>query len=762
MKKTDSTPPPALPEERAQLLLQRVTHLWVQNLANDENARSWLSQHGLNDYALLDRHYVGASNESLPDSLPQDDPVGDELIQLHILSKNRKARFKNDVVFPIMTADGRHGNLWAYSTEGRFRFLPDRPFGLWNITAAKTSPHLFITPDVLDALAVITAGHTNTVALHPVHGTVDLPSLAEWGVQRLTILVGSTPDALDMAEKLKAKVAPHACGVAILRGYSGASALLRALGPKALAEAVVAATHGLVAVTIPGMQPLPGGFTLTIGSRRYEIRGLESSARRLKCTLRAERGGKLHVDTLDFYHARARRQLALELVRLFEEAADVIEADVAKLLTACEARVAQPDLTADNPAPNAMAEADRKEAEAMGRDSKLITIIQDDYDCCGIVGERPGRLLAYIAMTSRKLAKPLAIMNLSSSGAGKSTLQDATMALCPPEDLVKVTNLSAKALFHREATSLKHKVLALEEGEGAQSAAYPLRNLISAGELITEVATKDPASGKLVTMRNRVEGPVAVFFTTTSPETDAETRSRFFVVSTDESRAQTRAILECQRKQQTIEGLVSDKEMLAIKRRHHAFQRLLQPMRVINPMAHRLTYADDRLTSRRDQPKMLRLIEAVALLRQLQKPVKQHGNINYIEVDDLDMRIAAELMRDVLAHNFSELSRPGHELLDVLAEMRTAAHRGADPAVKPAPFEFTRREIREHAGWAQARIHRYITELIDLEYILRQRAHRGLQERYVLNWDGQADRPVLMFPFDDLAGTKTAPSKATA
>lgn len=761
MKTVSAATPAALPEERTQSLLQRVTHIYVQNLANAETARDWLSQHGLTDYALLDRHAVGASNGLLPDSLPQHDTIAGELIQLRILSEKRKERFAYCVVFPTMTADGQHGNFWAYPKDTRVRFLPERPFGLWNITAAKTSSHLLITPDVLDALAVITAGHTNAVALHPVHGTVDLPTLSEWGVQRLTILVGSTPDALAVAEKLKAKVAPHPCAVAILRGYSGASALLRALGPKALAEAVVAATHGLVAVTIPGMQPLPGGFTLTIGSRRYEIRGLESSARRLKCTIRAERGGKLHVDTLDFYHARARRQLAIELVRLFEEAADVIEADVAKLLTACEARVAQPDLTASNPAPDAIPEADRKEAEAMARDPKLIAIIQDDYDCCGLVGERPNRLLAYIAMTSRKLKKPLALMNLSSSGAGKSTLQDAVIAFCPPEDLVEVTNLSAKALFHREATSLKHKVLALKEDEGAQGAAYSLRNLISDGYLITEVATKDPASGKLITMRNRVEGPVAVLLTTTAPDTEAETRSRFLIISTDESREQTRAILEHQRKLKTIEGLIAEKEIEAIKRRHHALQRLLQPMRVFNPLALRLTYADDKLTSRRDQDKMLRLIDAVALLRQFQKPIKQHEGVNYIEVDDLDMRIAAELMRDVLAHNFSELSRPGHELLSVLAAMRSVARRDADPAAKPAPFEFTRREIREHAGWAQARIHRYITELIDLEYVLRQRAHRGLQERYVLNWDGQADRPVLMFPFDDLA-VDASRAKATA
>ena len=143
---------------------------------------------------------------------------------------------------------------------------------------------------------------------------------------------------------------------------------------------------------------------------------------------------------------------------------------------------------------------------------------------------------------------------LSSSGAGKTALQDAAVLFCPPEDLVKLTSLSGKALFYKEQSSLTHKVLALEEGDGAEEATYALRNLISAGELVIEATIKDQ-TGKLTTMENRVEGPTAVFVTTTNPDTDAETRSRFWVTSVDESKAQTQAILAYQRKRQTLAGL---------------------------------------------------------------------------------------------------------------------------------------------------------------------------------------------------------------
>jgi len=53
--------------------------------------------------------------------------------------------------------------------------------------------------------------------------------------------------------------------------------------------------------------------------------------------------------------------------------------------------------------------------------------------------------------------------------------------------------------------------------------------------------------------------------------------------------------------------------------------RLLEPVAVVNPYAEQLTYGDDRLQSRRDQPKYLNLINAVAFLRQMRKPVRSHN-----------------------------------------------------------------------------------------------------------------------------------------
>jgi hypothetical protein len=311
-------------------------------------------------------------------------------------------------------------------------------------------------------------------------------------------------------------------------------------------------------------------------------------------------------------------------------------------------------------------------------------------------------------------------------------------------------------LFYKEGSSLKNKVLALEEGDGVEEAMYALRNLISAGELVTESTIKDPATGRLTTMENRVEGPTAVFLTTTKPDGDPETKSRFFITSVDESREQTQAILVCQRRRQTLAGLAEKLATEPILRKHRNFQRLLKPLPVVNRYADQLSYADDRLQGRRDQPKYLNLINAVALMRQMQKQARPVCNgdaatVEYIEVDREDIRLANELATELLGHSLDELSRPATDLLQLLLKMQadgTAKKKSPEPPAAgeaarreahwvQAPPAFTRRQIREFTGWSNARVHRYLQELIELEFVLMEHGRNGVLHRYRLAYDGQ-------------------------
>lgn len=147
--------------------------------------------------------------------------------------------------------------------------------------------------------------------------------------------------------------------------------------------------------------------------------------------------------------------------------------------------------------------------------------ILEDYETLGIVGEEHNRLMCYLAATSRLMDNPLNILVLSSSGAGKSTLQDKTLKLMPPEHVIRASAITDKALFYMK--SMKNKLLALEEAAGVKDT-YAIRTLISEGYLAQETVSGGQGQSRYV------EGGCCDIQTTTNPETNPETKSRFFIL----------------------------------------------------------------------------------------------------------------------------------------------------------------------------------------------------------------------------------------
>ena len=798
----------ALPVEKANALLERVMTIYQKTFAESPEGRKYLEGRGITDAGLFIRHRVGYANGTLKDLLPKDGQLKEELKALGVLLDNGHERFAGCVVFPVFDPDGRITTLYGRFTgmaPKRHLFLPERPTGLWNAVAVKTYPEIILVESVIDALTVMMAGQPNVIGIQGTNGLNerDAVLLREYGAQKITLLLDGDEAGKKAGQRLHGMLSSSfSCRLLCLPGNHDPNSFLMEHGAQKLAEFITdfgAESHrcqsepastgpeadGRAAgnqhetppplledrgTTTPRTAPPPdgggaghaachGSGVVSYGMRKYRIMGLEKGLRKLKATIRVEHGGKLHVDTLDFYSARSRRILAQDLCRLFEETPETIDADLDRLLRHCEQLPERPASEAGQegrPAEAAMSPRDRDEAQAFGKSPDLMQRILTDFEACGLIGEESNTQLGYVAMTSRKRDVPLSVLILSSSGAGKTAVQDAVLAFCPPEDLVKLTSLSGKALFYKEQASLKHKVLALEEGDGAEEASYAIRNLISAGELVSESTIKDIATGRLTTMENKVEGPTAVFLTTTNPEIDPETKSRFWVTSIDESREQTRKILSFQRRLHESDGLITSPEIEAVLRKHRNFQRLLKPMAVKNPFAGQLAYGDDRLQGRRDQPKYLNLIKAIAFLRQMQKEVfyeQRNGSaVAAIAVDVDDIRLANKLADEILGHSLDELSRPARDLLmliEALAGARLkdqqerdkaaagASAYGGESKAKPSDIPFSRREIREFAGWTNTRLHIHLKELVDFEYIVIEAGRNGMPFRYRLAWEGQ-------------------------
>lgn len=227
------------------------------------------------------------------------------------------------------------------------------------------------------------------------------------------------------------------------------------------------------------------------------------------------------------------------------------------------------------------------------------------------------------------------------------------------------------------APQLKNKVLAIAEEEGAAQAVYSLRTLASDQWLSIAATHTDPQTGKLHTEYYQIHGPVAIVITTTSPEAfDEETRSRFVLLTLNESVEQTRAILARQRQSDTLEGVLAEANAEHIHRRHHHVQRLLRPLKVVNPYGQELDYPDEKFIARREQKKYLTLIKSMALLHQYQREIKRAATppgarsasdggrggegieVEYVEVTPEDIRLANNLAREVLWQSWDELAPP--------------------------------------------------------------------------------------------------------
>ena len=395
---------------------------------------------------------------------------------------------------------------------------------------------------------------------------------------------------------------------------------------------------------------------------------------------------KFHVDTLDLYSARQRVAFAKQAGEELGIKEEVVGHDLGRVLLRLEELQREQLQRTLEAKPEEVSLSAEEKAAALDllRDPKLLDRILADFERCGVVGEETNKLTSYLAVVSRLLEAPLAILVQSSSAAGKSALMEAVLALLPEEQQVQYSAMTGQSLFYMGETDLKHKVLAIVEEEGALRAAYALKLLQSEGVLTIASTGKDATTGRLVTHQYRVEGPVMLFLTTTAIDLDEELMNRCLVLTVNEDRKQTQAIHRKQREAQTIEGLLARQDREEILRVHRNAQRLLAPLFVANPYARELTFLDSQTRTRRDHMKYLTLMRSIALLHQhqrLRKTLLHRGQtVEYIEVTKDDIRIANQLTEEVLGRSLDELPPQTRRLLALVDEMVRAVRALKDGA----------------------------------------------------------------------------------
>ena len=479
---------------------------------------------------------------------------------------------------------------------------------------------------------------------------------------------------------------------------------------------------------------------VTFGSRAYRVGGLfrNNGLEIMKITLRlACADGSMHIDSLDLYRDGERRRFAERAAEEAPVEKEAVKADLGRLLLALEAvqeqRLAAPIEEADTEPE--LSQEEQRAALDFARAPDLLRRIGDALAASGLVGERANALAIYLCATSRLLPKPLAAVIQSTSAAGKTTLMEAVLALFPAGEQVKYSAMTGQSLYYMAERSLKNKVLAIVEEEGAQKASYALKLLQSEGELTIASTGKDATTGRMKTEEYHVEGPAAIVLTTTSVDIDEELMNRCLVLSVDESRAQTEAIQQAQRHAETPEGILQAEECGDTFALLKNFQRILRPIKVANPFAAELTFTAERTRTRRDHTKYLALIKSIALLHQHARPTisgKTRGGrlVEMLPVTIEDIEAANAIAPEVLGRSLDELPPQTRRLLESIKSL--VAKKSSETKPAPGSSFFSRREVRQQIGWSEFQTRTHMGKLEEMEYLARRQGRQGIGFLYEL------------------------------
>lgn len=397
---------------------------------------------------------------------------------------------------------------------------------------------------------------------------------------------------------------------------------------------------------------------------------------RLRVTLKIERIAARHQEkpqllpvrhNLDLYHAQ-QTELLIQKIAENLQVNSSQTAQTFELLTTTLEDYRSRRLEAMRPKPEVRPTlTDRQQQAAIQylKTTQLMERTQADIGQSGLIGEELNRLIAYLVYTSRKRENPLQLMCLGASGTGKTYLQEKIGELMPEEDKLEITTLSENAFYYFGQEDLKHKLILIEDLDGAQDVLYPLRELQSKKRISKTVVLKD-SKGNLKTVTLRVEGPVCVSGCTTREKLYDDNANRCILLEIDTGKAQDAAIMDYQR--QVSAGVINRKAEEQTKALLQDVQRVLKPILIRNPYAPLIRLPESVFKPRRTISLLLGFIETITFYHQYQCEVKKDPSTgeNYIETTPDHIQWAFTLLQEVLFRKSDELTGATRHFLESL------------------------------------------------------------------------------------------------
>lgn len=431
---------------------------------------------------------------------------------------------------------------------------------------------------------------------------------------------------------------------------------------------------------------------------------------------------------LDLYEEKQSRKEAREAAEKLDLRSDLIENELSKL---CDLLEEEREREFENLKMNKFENgeisvplAEQAKCKDFLSKPNLIKRINELIGKSGITGEENNRLFLFIIASSYKMPDTLHALIQGSSGSGKTHLLGKIADLMPQERVERFTRITDNSLYNYGEYELMHHLLCLEDVDGLkEEALFAWRELISNNMLRSSTSQKDD-NGNSRGAKRIVRGPMASMCATTHGQIYEDNMSRLFIIAVDESSEQTTRIMNYQKQKAAglIDG-IEEKEIVAFIQN---LVRMLKPCKVINPFAYQLHLPPQAHKIRRLNELYLAFVKQVTIINQYQRKRDGQGRII---TEKEDLQTAVNIMFESIFLKVDELDgslRQFFEQLKTYLEEKPNAQQ----------YEFTQREIRHALHVSKTQLHRYMNELIELEYIHQNGGYANKGFKYKISyWD---------------------------
>lgn len=741
-----------------------------KGMAKGERARVYATERGL-DWQTLK---LGFTGDKVPEAWNKH--YKESAAAIGLVSRTQDGRylnrFKNCLVFALQNVQGHTVGIYGRSLPsinlrqagvnedpgtGKHYYLPGPHQGLYPVYPAAETKKLILTEAIIDAATLhqltAIAGEYTVLACYGTNGFTQEHEQAIKALQQLQeVILFFDGDQAGKEGVMKVAVKLHSLRKDIIISQvntpegEDVNSLAQAHEKEVFTHllnsrtVLTSSTEKASDASASSYTPRPTADRLEIQTHRivyrtttacYHIKGnLQGNFESLRVSLDIEHpgSGRKSRSKVDLYEDKQVEKLSRDASDKLGLRADLVQLDLEALTSLLEAHRERQNESKEAGKQQSIQIPPHLEGKCKEFLNKpgLIKRLNDLIGQAGVVGEETNRIFLFGIASSYKMPETLHALIQGSSGSGKTHLLAKVSSFIPKEGRKAFTRVTEGSLYNYGMYDLSHQLICIEDLDGMkEEAQLAFRELQSKGVIISSTSSKDE-HGNVNAYERIVYGPIASMACTTKGEIYEDNMSRCFLIAVDESHEQTIKIIQYQNKKSA--GQIDEKREQQITEFLQHCIRLLKPYPVINPYADKVHLPKEAHKIRRLNGLYQAFVKQITLLHQYQRKTDAQGRL---VSEKEDLQIAAQIMFESIVLKVDELDgslRQFYERLKQYVKTKGNDHYQS--------YEFNQREIRQALHISKSQLHRYIQDLLALEYIRQAGGHinRGFNYK-VLYWD---------------------------